>query len=344
MPNPFNTQGGTNYIVSGILAVIAAGITSAVITTLSVSTLQMTEQAAPSAASGKAVVYADSTTHNLDVAQNNGSFKSLTLGPAAGQVTIAGPTAARTLTIPDASATMARTDAANTFTGHQTIEGVTSTGATGTNLLVFATSPTLTTPNIGAATATSINGNTITTGTGTLTLGAGKTTTFDHTSTFTTTDSQTYTFPTTSATIARTDAGQTFTGVQAFTSPTISTTCSLIGDTINAKLQHLAEDTTTAAGYTLVLADDCEVVTVNTAGANTLSIPTNASVAFPVGTQITVIQKGAGQWTIQAANSGTTTVVSNGGTAAAPKLRAQYSACTLWKDATDHWYVFGDIQ
>jgi hypothetical protein len=145
-------------------------------------------------------------------------------------------------------------------------------------------------------------------------------------------------------TMARRDAGQTFTGVQVFTTPTIQTSCTLIGDTINATLQHLAETTSSAAGYTLVLTDDCKVVTVNTAGANTLSIPTNASVAFPVGTQITVIQKGAGQWTIQAANSGTTTVVSNGGTAAQPKLRAQYSAATLWKDATDHWYVFGDIQ
>lgn len=40
--------------------------------------------------------------------------------------------------------------------GHVTFEGITSTGATGTNLLVFATSPTLTTPNIGLATSTSV--------------------------------------------------------------------------------------------------------------------------------------------------------------------------------------------
>lgn len=123
-------------------------------------------------------------------------------------------TDAQTYTFPTTSATLARTDAANTFTGHQTIEGVATAGATGTGNLVFATSPTLTTPVLGVATATSINGNAITTGTGTLTLGAGKTTTFDHTSTFTTTDAQTYTFPTTSATLARTDAANTFTGHQ----------------------------------------------------------------------------------------------------------------------------------
>jgi hypothetical protein len=43
------------------------------------------------------------------------------------------------------------------ITGHPTIEGVTSTGANGTGALVFSTSPTLTTPNLGAASATTIN-------------------------------------------------------------------------------------------------------------------------------------------------------------------------------------------
>lgn len=72
------------------------------------------------------------------------SGKKLTVSNS---LTLAG-TDATTMTFPTTSATIARTDAANTFTGHQTIEGVTSTGATGTNLLVFATSPTLTTPVI----------------------------------------------------------------------------------------------------------------------------------------------------------------------------------------------------
>lgn len=62
-----------------------------------------------------------------------------------------------TMTFPSTSATIARTDAANTFTGHQTIEGVTSTGATGTGKFVFDGSPTLVTPVLGVATATSIN-------------------------------------------------------------------------------------------------------------------------------------------------------------------------------------------
>jgi hypothetical protein len=69
-------------------------------------------------------------------------------------LTISGMTAARTMTIPDANFTAARTDAGNTFTGHQTIEGVTSTGATGTGKFVFDGSPTLVTPTLGVATGT----------------------------------------------------------------------------------------------------------------------------------------------------------------------------------------------
>ncbi len=60
------------------------------------------------------------------------------------------------MTFPTTSATIARTDAANTFTGHQTIEGVTSTGATGTGKFVFDGTPTLVTPNIGVATGSSL--------------------------------------------------------------------------------------------------------------------------------------------------------------------------------------------
>lgn len=213
-------SGGTGQSSSlgAILGALASGIVTLIVTTLTVTNFNFTEQAAPAlSGAGTAKEYADSTTHRVNVSNNGGAYQSYVTGPSAGPVTIAGPSAARTVTFPDAAFTAARTDAANTFTGHQTIEGVTTTGATGTQLLVFGTSPTLTTPNIGAATATSINGNTITAGTGTLTLGAGKTTTFDHTSTFTTTDAQTYTFPTTSATLARTDAANTFTGASTAT-------------------------------------------------------------------------------------------------------------------------------
>jgi hypothetical protein len=82
---------------------------------------------------------------------------------------------------------------------------------------------------------------------------------------------------------------------------------------------------------------------MNNASANTLSIPTDASVNFPIGTQINVLQIGAGQTTIQAVTAGTTTIVSTGGTAAAPKLRVRYSSATCIKLAANSWVVMGDI-
>ena len=97
------------------------------------------------------------------------------------------------------------------------------------------------------------------------------------------------------------------------------------------------------ADYTAVLADQYQVlVPMNKATAVALKIPTNASVAFPVGTAITVLNKGVGAVTISAVTSGTTTVLSAGAVAASPTL-AQYKTAVCIKTATDTWYVVGGI-
>jgi hypothetical protein len=97
------------------------------------------------------------------------------------------------------------------------------------------------------------------------------------------------------------------------------------------------------ATYTVVIGDAFKLVTMSVASANDFLIPTNANVAYPVGTVINVIQIGAGQTTIKAVTSGTTTISSTGATATAPKLRAQFSAASCIKVATDTWYVVGDL-
>jgi hypothetical protein len=97
------------------------------------------------------------------------------------------------------------------------------------------------------------------------------------------------------------------------------------------------------ATYTAVLGDAYKLVTMSNAAANDFLIPTNANVAFPVGTVINVVQIGAGTTTIEAVTSGTTTISSTGATATAPELRAQFSAASCVKVATDTWYIFGDI-
>ena len=120
----------------------------------------------------------------------------------------------------------------------------------------------------------------------------------------------------------------------------------LIGDGTNTKefaSSTLTLNAQTGTTYTFALADKDKLVTASTSATQTYSIPTNGTTAFPVGTQINIIQIGAGQVTIQAASSGTTTVSSTGATSTAPKLRAQYSSATCIKAGTDLWYVVGDI-
>jgi hypothetical protein len=115
---------------------------------------------------------------------------------------------------------------------------------------------------------------------------------------------------------------------------TASTVNGLVTFTVNA-------DQT--ADYTTVLTDQYQcLVPMNKATAIAFKIPTNASVAFPVGTAITILNKGAGLCTISATTSGTTTVLSAGAVAASPTL-AQYKMAVCVKTATDTWYISGAI-
>jgi hypothetical protein len=191
------------------------------------------------------------------------------------------------------------------------IASQTGTGST----FVVQNTPTLTTPVLGVATATSINGTSIPS-TKTLVV---------------TTDKLSVHAATTSSELAGVISDETGTGALVFgTSPAISDP--KIAQSINAQ---------TGTTYTFVLADQGKYVTASNASAQTYTIPSNASVAFPIGCNIDLIQIGAGQVTVQ--GNGGVTVYSTGATAATPKARVQYSAMTLKKVATDTWHVIGDI-
>ena len=138
-------------------------------------------------------------------------------------------------------------------------------------------------------------------------------------------------------------ASNTLTGVVTLTGSQTLTNKTLTSPTLNDPKINLTFDAQTGTTYTVVLDDNGQIVTMNNASANTFSIPTNASVAFPIGTQINVLQIGVGQTTIQAVTSGTTTILSTGTTAATPRLRARYSMATCVKAGTDLWYVLGDL-
>jgi hypothetical protein len=97
------------------------------------------------------------------------------------------------------------------------------------------------------------------------------------------------------------------------------------------------------ADYTAVIADTYQVLELmNKATAIAYKIPTNASVAFPIGTVLNILNIGLGTCTISAVTSGTTTILSGGAVAAAPTL-AQYKSAACIKTATDTWYVVGAI-
>ena len=95
--------------------------------------------------------------------------------------------------------------------------------------------------------------------------------------------------------------------------------------------------------YTAVIADAYQVVELmNKSTAIAYKIPTNASVAFPIGTVLTILNIGTGTCTTSAVTPGTTTVLSAGATAAQPTL-GQYKSAACIKTATDTWYVIGAV-
>ena len=116
----------------------------------------------------------------------------------------------------------------------------------------------------------------------------------------------------------------------------------LTASTVNG-LVTFTVNTAQTADYTAVLTDQYQTLTpMNKATAIAFKIPTNASVAYPVGTALTVLNIGAGTCTISATTSGTTPVLSAGTVAASPTL-AQYKTAVCIKTATDTWYVVGGI-
>lgn len=138
---------------------------------------------------------------------------------------------------------------------------ITSLGTSGTGNIARVNTPSFTTPSLGAATATSINGLTITSSTGILTITNAKTLAVTNTLTLSGTDSTVMTFPSTTATIARTDAAQTFTGIQT------------IPQVVNAP----ATATVTTNATTITRANRINNVTNSSAATLTITLSTSGA-------------------------------------------------------------------
>ncbi len=134
-------------------------------------------------------------------------------------------------------------------------------------------------------------------------------------------------------------ASPTFTGTPLAPTAAVDTDTTQIATTAFV----LAQDRKTLVNnqtndYTLVLTDAGKVVEMEKGSGNTLTVPANATVAFPTGTVIEIVQTGAGQTTIAAAGGVT---IKSAGTRL--KLVQQYSAATLYKRATNDWLLSGDL-
>lgn len=102
-------------------------------------------------------------------------------------------------------------------------------------------------------------------------------------------------------------------------------------------------NTQTGTSYTLVSADQYQrLIVTSNASAKTVSIPTDATFNFPVGTTITFLNTGAGLLTINAVTSGTTTVTSAGAVSAAPTV-TQFRSAAAIKTAANAWTVVGAV-
>lgn len=122
-----------------------------------------------------------------------------------------------------------------------------------------------------------------------------------------------------------------------------STTGDVLSSAMYNSLVSYTVNTTQTADYTAVLNDQYQTLTpMSKATAIAFKIPTDASVAFAVGTVLSVVNLGAGTCTISAVTSGTTTVVSAGATSAAPTLTTNKSAACI-KLAANSWIIVGAI-
>lgn len=196
--------------------------------------------------------------------------------------------------------------------------GTGATTSTGSGSNVLATSPTLVTPILGVATMTSMNKVAITAPatSATLTIANGKTLTYNNSITIAGTDATTMTFPTTSATVARTDAANTFTGVQSFASNPVFNTTSIVGQV------WTATNTAGAGNWsTLGVTNRSHTIFTPTTGGTVTLVANQYNIINPAGAlvalTVTLPSSPANNDTIQIKfTQAVTTVTYNGGTVA----------------------------
>jgi hypothetical protein len=273
-------------------------------TTLSIgaATGTLTINNANTVITGNLTVNGTTTTVNSTTVeiQNAFVFEGATADGFETTLSTVDPTADRTILLPNASDTLVGKATTDTLTNKSislTNNTVTFTSLelktgcsdeTGSGALVFATSPTLVTPTLGVATATSINGLTVTSSTGTLTVANSKTLTASNSLTFTGTDSTSFAFPGTSDTVVTLAATQTLTN-KTLTSPTMTTPTLGVASATSVNKVAITAPATSA---TLTLADGSTLATsgafsttFTATATTTVTLPTTGTLATLAGSE-----------------------------------------------------------
>ena len=98
----------------------------------------------------------------------------------------------------------------------------------------------------------------------------------------------------------------------------------------------------TGSSYTLVLTDQGKHVYTLASSGQTVNIPTNAAVPFPIGTAVTLVLKGNGPLTVSPTSTSTTLYLAGTATPKASVSMAAMGMATLLKVENDVWFVNGN--
>ena len=285
-------------------------------------------------------LYLSTKYDDFDFTQVNIIFEGATANGFETTLTVADPSADRTITLPNATGTVALTTDLSQFAATSSAQLATLiSDETGSGALVFATSPTLVTPALGAATATSLTaGNTgvkvgehaskflnITSdgSNNSITQSGNSTLSINHSA-----------FG--SIYIGDSDGANNSTYIDVNdNNSTITLSGAVAASVVTADAYRLSSGGIHAktASYTLVAGDNGKIITMNVATANNLTVPASLDVGF----NCTVIQLGAGQTTIVA--SGTTLNSYQGNL----KISGQHGSASIVSYVSNVYNVAGSL-
>jgi len=123
------------------------------------------------------------------------------------------------------------------------------------------------------------------------------------------------------------------------------TSNTVIGAELNVANTFVARKGSPIQGYggnnvTLVIGDNGKYLLMANTGGMTIKVPSNASVAFPIGAEITFVRSGGNNHMAFTNAASGVTLLSDAGK---KRVSGQYQAATLKKVAVNTWHLIGNL-